>query len=133
MSDEEKKQRQAEREARIERILDLALALTEDRLENVDPKERKDNVAFDRVARTAQAFLRLADDADAISARKRKEDAAHDEGVQVRLPDEDEVDSLEQRLAERVARSRGRPICGRAETVGEQPAAAEGMVPGRIA
>ncbi|MFZ5618816.1 MAG: hypothetical protein ACOZAA_15995 [Pseudomonadota bacterium] len=73
MTDEKTKQRQAARAESVERILDLALDLTVARLENVDPKETRDNIAFDRLARTAQVLFRIADDADALAARKRKE------------------------------------------------------------
>lgn len=79
MSDEKAKERQKRRDDYIERILDLALDLTLERLENVDPKEKKDNMAFDRVARTAQVLIRVADDAESLAARKRKEQQANDQ------------------------------------------------------
>ncbi|MCB2099069.1 MAG: hypothetical protein KDE05_15670 [Parvularculaceae bacterium] len=101
MSEEQAKERQRRRDECIERILDLALDLTLERLENVDPKEKKDNMAFDRVARTAQVLIRVADDADSIAARKRKEQQANDQSgdnadEEARLDREAEV--LQQRL-----------------------------------
>lgn len=79
MANSKAKARQAKREEMIESILDLALDLTLQRLENVDAKEKKDNMIFDRVARTAQVLIRVADDADSLAARKRKEQTDHDQ------------------------------------------------------
>lgn len=96
----------ASRAARIERIFDLALDLTLERLENVDAKEKRDSMAFDRVARTAQVFVRLAHESHALAAQNRKETAAHDESGDVRLPDDSEIEKLERALNQRLARSR---------------------------
>lgn len=133
MTNEASNEAGSEQSALIARIFDLALNLTADRLENVDPKERKDNVAFDRVARTAQAFLRVADEAHALSARQQKEDAAHDEGANVRLPDATEIDALERALNEIVARQdRGHERRG-AECDRSEPGAAPVVDRGGIA
>ncbi|MCB2114431.1 MAG: hypothetical protein R3C42_05875 [Parvularculaceae bacterium] len=101
MSDEKAKERSRRRGECIESILDRALELTLERLEIVDPKEKKDNMAFDRVARTAQVLIRVADDADSIAARKRKEQQENDRsgenaGDEARLDRETEI--LQQRL-----------------------------------
>jgi hypothetical protein len=103
-NEEETKAATAARDARIARIFDLALELTLERLENVDPKEKRDSMAFDRVARTAQVFVRLAHEAHALAAQNRKENAAHDESGDVRLPDDSEIDKLERALNQRLAR-----------------------------
>ena len=79
MSDEEKKRAAAAaRDAQIDRIFDLSLALALERLDTIEPKEKKDSLTFDRVARTAQSLVRLADEADTLAARKRKEQSDHD-------------------------------------------------------
>ncbi len=80
MTNEERKAAaEAARDAMIARIFDLSLELTVERLENVDAKEKKDSMIFDRVARTAQVLVRLAGEADGLAARKRKEKADHDQ------------------------------------------------------
>ena len=83
MTDQKAKERRQRREDCIECILDLALALALERLEIVDPKEKKDNMAFDRVARTAQVLVRVADDADCLAARKRKENKDNEQSGDV--------------------------------------------------
>ena len=76
------------------RLYDVAIDLALERLECVDAKEKKDNVAFDRVARTAQTLVHLAGDVDALVSRKRKE---------ARDNDQTGDDAEEQRLAKDVA------------------------------
>ncbi|MEZ5894992.1 MAG: hypothetical protein R3C40_11485 [Parvularculaceae bacterium] len=112
MTDEMQTRLATERQERAERILDLALVLVEERLDCIDPKEKKDNMSFDRAARTALSFIRVALDADALAARKRKEHAADDKGANVRLPDADEIEKLERRLRDGMARSAHGRECG---------------------
>ena len=132
MTEAKATERHRARSENIARILDLALDLTVDRLENIDPKERKDNVAFDRVARTAQAFLRVADEAHTFTITQQKEDAAHDQGANVRLPDDDEITRLEQRLHRRLCgQARGSERAIAADDNGKSPPP-EGVDFGRI-
>ena len=133
MSNAKTIEERADGEARIRRIYALALDLTVSRLEFVDPKERQDNMAFDRVARTAQGFLRVADEAQALFARQQKEDAGHDQGADVRLPDEHEIDALEQRLHGRMARQDRVAERAGAEPDRGGPAAPAGPAEGGIA
>lgn len=90
---------------RVARIFERAVAETFSRLEKISDEERADNMAFDRAARTALAFLRVAEAASQILSRKRKEDAANDEGVEANLPSREDVERLERTLNQRVARS----------------------------
>lgn len=97
MADEEKKAAaRAAREALIERIFDLSLELTLERLETVEAKDKRDSMIFDRVARTAQVFVRLAAEADSLAVRKRKEQQENDQSG----ADADEEARLEREAAE---------------------------------
>jgi hypothetical protein len=115
MSDGKTKLRQAAREVSVERILDLALDLTIARLENVDPRETKDNIAFDRLARTAQVLFRIADDADALTARKRKEqldNEQHGENAGDAARIDRDANELQRRLDAYIDGLAGRALAG---------------------
>ena len=97
MTNEEKRQAAtAAREALIDRIFDLSLELTVERLETVEAKDKKDSMVFDRVARTAQVLVRLASEADGLAARKRKEQSENDQSGD----DADEEKRLDREAAE---------------------------------
>lgn len=97
MTNEQKRQAAtAAREALIDRIFDLSLKLTVERLETVEAKDKKDSMVFDRVARTAQALTRLASEADGLAARKRKEQSENDQSGE----DADEEKRLDREAAE---------------------------------
>lgn len=65
--------------ARIAAIYERALEEALNRLSSITLDERDDNVAFDRVARTALGFLRIAECAAALHARKRKDESENEE------------------------------------------------------
>jgi hypothetical protein len=124
MTDTDKNRRRLERQAQIERIFDLALGLAEQRLSAVDAKEKADNIAFDRVARTAQVFIRAAGDAAALETIHGKEDAPHDEGAKRLDETQRELDEIERRLRERIPRPA--PAAQRRDAAGLDGAAAGG-------
>jgi hypothetical protein len=70
---DEKIIRRMKREALMERIFDLTLELTEERLTEIPDKDKKDNMSFDRLARTAQALIRAADEISALARKSRNE------------------------------------------------------------
>ncbi len=121
-----KKAAGAARRALIERIFDCSLELTLTRLEEVDHKDRKDSLAFDRIARTAHVLLRVAHEARALNP-PRKENAADDKGAPLRLPDDQDIDRIENALDRAAARCPRGPQRGDPQTrAGREPGAAAG-------
>ncbi len=106
MTDEDKNQ-----DARtIRAIFEGAIAEALNRISAISDDERADNRAFDRAARTALVFMRVAEGAAGLHAQQRKEDLENetpDSGADdARIARDEAV--LKQRLAEHLDRLRGR-------------------------
>lgn len=105
MTDEEKK-RDAES---IRAIFEGAIGEALNRISDISDEERADNRAFDRAARTALSFMRVAESAAGIFAQKRKDERENekpDSGAdEARIARDEAV--LKQRLAEHLDRLRG--------------------------
>jgi hypothetical protein len=80
---------------KLAKIAGLSVAETLTRLETISDDEREDNMAFDRAARTAMAFLTIADRAQALLARIDKETAEDGSNERVRRLRPIEADDLE--------------------------------------
>lgn len=111
MSDEETAKTDAPARDSIAEIFERAISETLKRLISITAEEREDNMAFDRAARTALAFLRIAESAATLAAGKRKEQTDHDQtGADAehaaRLKRDEEV--LKRQLNAHIDRLRGR-------------------------
>lgn len=97
--------RQAERRRILAAISGLTIRHSYDRLSTITPDDRGDSLAFDRAARTALAFLRVAAEAAALAGSVQpKKDAPHDDESDA-LPTEAQVDEVLRRYADARARS----------------------------
>lgn len=115
MTDQGQEKAVARCDGRIQQIFEKAIAEALSRLDSIKDDERDDNVAFDRAARTALAFLRIAESAAALAARKRKDDtdneqrgASADDDARI-ARDEQE---LKRRLDKYIDGLSGRPAAG---------------------
>lgn len=113
----------AECEESLECIFGFAIAETRQRLADVAYDEREDNRKFDRIARTAVAFMRVAQDANALLGRIREEkkkngtdgaDADHNARIAA------DAAVLKRELDEHIYRLTGRGAAGGREADGGQ-------------
>jgi hypothetical protein len=65
-------------EESLKAIFSFSIVETRKRLADITFDEREDNRKFDRIARTAVAFMRVAQDANALLARIREEAKTND-------------------------------------------------------
>ncbi|NWG91835.1 MAG: hypothetical protein HXY21_04920 [Parvularculaceae bacterium] len=68
----------AECEESLKAIFSFSIVETQKRLADITFDEREDTRKFDRIARTAVAFMRVAQEANALLARIREEMTKHD-------------------------------------------------------
>lgn len=111
MSDEETAKADAPARDSIAEIFERTISEALKRLIGITTEEREDNMAFDRAARTALAFLRVAESAAMLAAGKRKEQTDNDQtGADAehaaRLKRDEEV--LKRQLNAHIDRLRGR-------------------------
>ncbi|HBS33453.1 MAG TPA: hypothetical protein DEA50_00050 [Parvularcula sp.] len=104
----------------------LSVAEAVNRLLSISADERASNTDFERAARTALTFLKAAAEALALAAAKRKEDATHERGEKLRLPNNDELDRFEQLVLRKLAGRGG--VAERRDAAGDagSPSALDG-------